>query len=573
MACARGAPAGGCGKLPGSALAASRRRERRTSRPPPHAAKPPENPDEGRCLMSSATTKALARQALWMAAVAMAGTAVLLEPRDAQAFCGFYVSGGDAKLFNNATQVVLMREGIKTILSMQNNYQGPPGDFAMVVPVPVVLKEQNVKTLPAELFAKVDTLSAPRLVEYWEQDPCASPVDDDRSPSSPSAGGGPPKTSDPGQSPGTVKVEAQFAVGEYQIVILSATEATALETWLVQNGYKIPSGAASLFKSYIQQGQYFFVAKVDPQKVTFKDGHAVLSPLRFDYDSESFALPVRLGLVNSAGEQDLIVYVLSREGRYEVANFPNVTVPTNIAVSQDVRKDYPTFYTKLFAKTLEVNPGAVVTEYSWDASSCDPCPGPSMNPEDYATLGADTLGNAQNPYQNYYGWTLTRLHARYGKDSLTDDLVFRKASPIVGGRERYSDKGVLETGALPESGGINNFQGRYIMRNPWTGPIKCMNPRRGIWGGPPSGMPPAQTGSALSPNTRGGSAPSIAASPIGDRELPTLVKQDVPELGVKPQLATKSSGCSVGDPEARLGAGLGLVAMAGFIAFVRRRRR
>ena len=76
-------------------------------------------------------------------------------------------------MFNNATQVVMMREGTRTVLSMQNSYQGPPSDFAMVVPVPVVLHEHDVKTLPKEVFGKVDLMSSPRLVEYWEQDPCA----------------------------------------------------------------------------------------------------------------------------------------------------------------------------------------------------------------------------------------------------------------------------------------------------------------------------------------------------------------------------------------------------------------
>ena len=65
-------------------------------------------------------------------------------PASADAFCGFYVSGADAKLFNNATMVVLMREGTRTVMSMQNNYQGPAEDFAMVVPVPVVLHEEHV---------------------------------------------------------------------------------------------------------------------------------------------------------------------------------------------------------------------------------------------------------------------------------------------------------------------------------------------------------------------------------------------------------------------------------------------
>src|SRR4026208_125345 len=100
------------------------------------------------------------------------GTALLLATTQTDAFCGFYISGADAKLFNNATQVVLMREGTRTVLSMQNSYQGPPENFAMVVPVPVVLDKDKVKTLDRAMFDKIDQLDAPRLVEYWEQDPC-----------------------------------------------------------------------------------------------------------------------------------------------------------------------------------------------------------------------------------------------------------------------------------------------------------------------------------------------------------------------------------------------------------------
>ena len=91
------------------------------------------------------------------------------------AFCGFYVAGGNQPMFNDATQVVLMRSGTRTVLSMQNNYQGPPEAFAMVVPVPVVLHEGDVKTLPKDVFDHVEQMGAPRLVEYWEQDPCRGP--------------------------------------------------------------------------------------------------------------------------------------------------------------------------------------------------------------------------------------------------------------------------------------------------------------------------------------------------------------------------------------------------------------
>jgi hypothetical protein len=91
------------------------------------------------------------------------GIALAMTPRSARAFCGFYVSGGDASLFNNATMVVMMRDGQRTVLAMQNNYQGPPANFAMVVPVPTVLQKENVKTLPLEVFKHIDQLAAPRL--------------------------------------------------------------------------------------------------------------------------------------------------------------------------------------------------------------------------------------------------------------------------------------------------------------------------------------------------------------------------------------------------------------------------
>src|SRR5678816_1011562 len=97
--------------------------------------------------------KADRRATLPTVAAFLVGLVLLSLLRSAGAFCGFYVSGADGNLFNNATQVVLLRDGTRTVLSMQNNYQGPPKDFAMVVPVPVVLQKENVKTLTKDVFA------------------------------------------------------------------------------------------------------------------------------------------------------------------------------------------------------------------------------------------------------------------------------------------------------------------------------------------------------------------------------------------------------------------------------------
>jgi MYXO-CTERM domain-containing protein len=564
----------------------------------------------------------------------------LLAPRAAHAFCGFYVSGADAKLFNNATQVVLMRDGQRTVLSMQNNYEGPPEGFALVVPVPVVLQKENVKTLPRAIFDRVDQLTSPRLVEYWEQDPCYHPELSPAAMPSMAKGAMAPSGGVGGASFG-VTIEAQFTVGEYEIVILSAKDATGLDIWLHRSGYKIPDGAEPYFRPYVAGGSKFFVAKVDPQKVTFENGQAMLSPLRFFYDSDTFSLPIRLGLINSHGPQDLIVDILAMGQRYEVANYDNVTIPTNLDVAEGAKEQFGALYAALFDKTLEEHPRAVVTEYSWDASSCDPCPTPALSMSELATLGADTLVTAppatppagprpvldvasqartgadndpvkrvammhyegltrcfdaeasdpsargrtiltftvdpngapsdltvtgeqpRNPrldacitrqaktwrvpaeaahglgrvlltygarpqaavppwMRGGGGFVVTRLHARYTRDTLGEDLVFRAASPIQGGRESFAQQGgVVEKGARP--GAINNFQARYAIRHPWSGPLTCANPVRGRWGGPPTGIDASSTETAT----------KIAFAPRGAVALASLLREDLPDLGVK----------------------------------------
>lgn len=557
----------------------------------------------------------------------------LFGPRDAEAFCGFYVSGADAELYNNATMVVLMREGTRTVLSMRNNYQGPPEAFAMVVPVPVVLQEENVKTLNNTVFSRVDKLSAPRLVEYWEQDPCAQ--DDEKKEDGvarKALAAAPAAEAEPAKDDLGVTVEAQFEVGEYEIVILSADDSLGLDKWLRREKYNIPNGAEAVLKPYVENDMKFFVAKVNPEKVKFVDGMAELSPLRFHYDDDRFSLPVRLGLLNAKDKQDLIVNILARGKRYELANYENVTIPTNLDVADSVREDFGAFYASLFDLTLEKNPKAVVTEYSWDASTCDPCPEPALNIGELMTLGADVLTDAEgeksekvtiqsvlgtmvpdaqtivNGMQSSFdgcmakaggkalsaglgisaeigkdgevlstksqlsgsapeavvtcveqqvkkakfgkpssvldarvriqmqlgalpasqrfrgGFVLTRLHARYDKASLTEDLVFKEAKAIVGGREFMND-GKIEWGA--RSASVNNFQGRYAIRHKWKGPIKCKNPVRGVWGGPPAG----QKG-----DTQPKPALNLAFASRGKFKLASIVEVDIPELSLKTEV-------------------------------------
>src|SRR4026209_1680090 len=139
----------------------------------------------------------------------------------AQAFCGFFVGKADADLFNDASKVVLVRDGNRTTINMLNDYRGPLKEFAMVVPVPVVLQKQDVKTPFRALFERIDAYSAPRLAEYYDHDPCVPlPPRSGLSMQMPPSAAEKRMTREDSAKLG-VKVEAQYTVGPYDIVILS----------------------------------------------------------------------------------------------------------------------------------------------------------------------------------------------------------------------------------------------------------------------------------------------------------------------------------------------------------------
>ena len=486
--------------------------------------------------------------------VACAGASVALPAAPARAFCGFFVGGSDARLTNNASQVVLMRKGNRTVMAMSNNYQGPPESFAMVVPVPVVLHKEDVRTLPPDVFDHVDSLSAPRLVEYWEQDPCSRWQEDaEESALAWSDIVAVPRKAGKHKDLG-VTVEARFVTGEYEVVILSATESSGLETWLRENRYSIPAGAAAALAPYVRDRSKFFVARVDIRKVR-RDANGVvqLSPLRFSFDASELRLPVRLGLLNAGGKQDLIIYVIHPASRFEVSNYTNAFIPTNLEVGDGVRAAFPAFYAELFDAVIEKNgQRAVVTEYAWQTTSCDPCPVQPLSLDDMSTLGLDVLegiGAAPEepapiapgstkpgvtgrvapaaPPPRFRGaqpsWVLTRLHTRYSPETLSEDLIFREAAAVVGGR---GFGGIDQDTSATGTDGANNFQARYIIRHYWTKPVACENPQLGVWGGP------VETPFDLAPVS---AAKGLATAPRGTISLAKEVRSPVPLLGLQGQ--------------------------------------
>src|SRR5262245_30210124 len=336
----------------------------------------------------------------------------------AYSFCGFFVAKADTKLFNQASKVILARDGDRTVLTMANDFQGEVADFAIVVPVPVVLKKEQVHIGDPKIIERLDAFSAPRLVEYFDPDPClrlepqARPL--------PSAVSKDAAMKRKGEAALGVKIEAQFTVGEYDIVILSAKESTGLETWLNQNGYKIPQGAAELLQPYIRSNTKFFVAKVNLGEYK-KTGQTFLRPLQMAFESPKFMLPIRLGMANAKAAQDLIVFALSPQGRIEVTNYRTVNIPSNFDIPEYVKNEFSDFYRAMFQRAYEKEgKNSVFVEHAWDMAWCDPCSADPLTPEELRKSGV-----FWDQEQGRGSVFITRIHARYTRDKFPEDLVFQ----------------------------------------------------------------------------------------------------------------------------------------------------
>lgn len=364
----------------------------------------------------------------------------------AMAFCGFYVSKADGTLKNKTSQVILVRDGEKSTITMYNDFQGDFKDFAMVVPVPVVLKKNDIKVVDQSIFNTLNEYSKPRLVEYYDANPCEEAMTFELNKSNRYLNDVVVTAYGAARKKG-VRIEAKYIVGEYDILILSATQSSGLRTWLTENGYKIPAGADEVLDPYIRSNMKFFVVKVNEEEKKKVPGN-FLRPIQISFESPKFMLPIRLGMANADGDQDMIVYAFSKTGRIECANYPTVALPTGKNVPLFVQNNFANFYANLFQNQwFGAGKSVTMLEYAWDVSpsnavKCDPCVASAPSATDLLQAG---VWWANPPAKVYF----TRLHVRYNRQAFPQDLLFQ------------------------ETANTSNFQARYIITHPATGDLTC----------------------------------------------------------------------------------------------------
>jgi hypothetical protein len=376
----------------------------------------------------------------------------IFTARNASAFCGFYVAQAGAAVFNNKSQVILVRGGNKQTITMLNDFKGDLKQFAMVIPVPTVLKRNEIRIMEQNLFTTFDQYSAPRMVEYYDENPCEPRVEydmmEDVKSTSISVRQRSAMATDKKE---TVTIEAQYSIDEYEIIILSASESNGLENWLTANGYSIPENAKEVLEPYIKDKMKFFAVKVNLEKAKQMNRN-YLRPIQITFNTAKFMLPIRLGMANSSGEQDLLVYCFTKTGRVEAANYRTIEIPSAKKVPTFIKNDFMSFYKDVFDKNYKKEgKNAVFVEYAWNVSpnwgvKCDPCVGNPPIVQDLINAGVTWIDAQQTYTGNVF---FTRLHVRYSRDKFPEDLAF------------------IET---PNQ---QTYQVRQIITHPATGEFQC----------------------------------------------------------------------------------------------------
>ena len=326
----------------------------------------------------------------------------------ADAFCGTFVGGVGSEFFNEYSQIAVIRSQNQTSLTIVNDIQGEFDSFALVIPVPEVIEQDSVHVLEPELFDRLDAYSAPRLVSYECED---FAFNDDES-----SGG-----FDSGvvyeEEESGVEVEAEYIVGEYQIVVLSATQSEGLFQWLTDHYYQLPGQSIPLLQEYIDGGSYFLAAKVAPD-AGIESGDR-LSPLQLNYNSSVFQIPIRIGTLQAKDAQDLVIYALNDYdlGRVGISNYEEFTIEDE-CMWETQGEEFGQFYASNFSDGYDATgKGAWTLEYAWGGGNCDPCSGEPPNEVDLVSLGLE------QDVVHYGQYFFTRLHMRYTPAQVEEELM------------------------------------------------------------------------------------------------------------------------------------------------------
>lgn len=245
----------------------------------------------------------------------MAGTS--LVPTTAQACGGFFCNNVEP-VVQTAERILFRVDDDGTITTVvEVQYEGPPGNFGWVVPIPHVIDADAITTVEPGFFDTLEEVTGPVFeVAVDEGGAGSAAMEGAGCGCDPGWGRGwgdewsppPPDTSG-------VEVVGEAVIGPYAVEIITAKKGENLSNWLLLNGYQIPQVAAGPMQHYIDQGAAFIGLRLQPDVPA-----GPIDALAFTYQGQTPSVPLILTSVACASELEIVAYVAG-QGRFEPGNY------------------------------------------------------------------------------------------------------------------------------------------------------------------------------------------------------------------------------------------------------------
>jgi hypothetical protein len=468
------------------------------------------------------------------------------------AFGGFVAAKAEGEAKIESASLVLMQEDRTTVLTIAADYRGPAGDMALIIPVPQRVRAQAVRTLEAGVIERLEQLTAPRMSEVQETDPCEEVYSSYRgsfTTTSTVCGVGAPVIVEyiDGVPDRPIATAPQFVQGPYAITVVRDSTGEEIATWLREHDYVVPEQLDTLM-THAEPGRHFVIAELPASAIAgHPDEHglvtAQLQPLQISYERDGLIVPMRFVSANAGeDERDLVVHVIAST-HVRPLDRPFVVLPSDVVVNERTYGELDSFH----AGVLGLVGDNVAIEYVQELTSTRGYVDTyrPITLDDLDSLGLSELRSAGR-WQEMGGYN----REIYG---LIDELVVTRLR--VRTHNAVAD---LELGAYVP--GLRSVRTQYQLLHHFPGPVECPHPHFGDFE-PRIGKP-----TFTSFPERQAADPQWWSYLEYPEQLDALIEVEppVPQTG-KPSHARGSAHCSV-DPEASFASPLLLV-----FALVRRR--
>ncbi len=320
---------------------------------------------------------------------------------------------------HNTTRIVLAWDNAgHAVLTVDLGAPRQADGQALLLPIPGEIETREIEAGDLAVLERLDAITAPRLTEISETDPCARP----------------PRTVPlPPLGKETPLVHQTTNIsGGYDVRILAPARSEDIEKLLSDSHYYLSPAVRTILASYLKQKMQFILVRI-AEKPTGTRPPTRIQPLKISYKTQNFMLPIRLG--DTQDLNDILLFTLTRHGRVEPANYITTKLKIDVELPLFVRHDFPGFYQAMFDRANRGDaPHSVLLEYAGGGEDCPSCPVPSLNASDLRGLGAiwGTPDGRSTP--NVY---ITRLHARFDPAYFPEDLILNETRDREGFVARY----------------------------------------------------------------------------------------------------------------------------------------